>query len=93
MTPSNEPTDVELRGRIRKWLRYYWRRSGLQRQEIAQAMRFKPPTISNLLNDKEDPGLDCFVRMHFVFGADMAHMVRFDPPSAAQEQAATRARK
>lgn len=84
MASTTEPTDVELRSRIRAWMRYYRAHYGWSQRELAQALSLSEPTISNLIRNLEDPGLDCFVRMHFRLGADLGQMVRRNPPELSE---------
>lgn len=90
MPTSQEPNEIELRQRIRNWLRHYKKELGFNNREMAQALSFSDATISNLLRDLEDPGLDCLVRMHFRFGMDLAFALRHDPRAP---EATVKARK
>ena len=93
MSNPAEPNAVELRSRIRRWLRYFWLESGLQQKEIAEAMGFSKATISDLLSEKTTPGLDCLVRMHYRLGADLRRVVREDPPAVDVRPGIGKARK
>ena len=84
---SDEPNDRELRDRIRRWVRHYIRHNGWSQREFAQAMSLSEATVSNLVYNKEEPGLDTLVRMHFRLGADLTQLVRIDPPSEARSRA------
>jgi transcriptional regulator with XRE-family HTH domain len=89
----DEPNDVEVRARLRAWLRYYRDLYGWSQRELAQALTLSEATISNLLRNLEDPGLTCLVKMHFRLGADVPQMLRSDPPvvDRATRQAKKRA--
>lgn len=87
MAAKRTPTEAELRERIRAWVKYYWRKAeakGVNRQEFADSIDLSPATISNVLNDKEVPGLDTLVRLHYHLGADLREMIREDPSEAAK---------
>lgn len=83
------PTDGELRERIRRWVKHYWRLAeakDVNRQEFAESLDLSPPTISNILNNQEVPGLDTLVRLHFYLGADLREMIREDPPRSESDR-------
>lgn len=78
-----EPNDLELRVRIRKWVQYFFslrEPKGILRKDYAEELGLEPPTVSNLLNDVEWPGLDTFAALHYRLGGDPREMLREDPP-------------
>lgn len=84
----NEPTDLELRIRIRKWVKHFYRpreARGVLRKEYAEELGMKPATMSNLLNEKEFPGLDTLAALHYRLGADCRELLREDPPVFTSE--------
>jgi biotin operon repressor len=80
---ATEPTDLEVRERLRRWLVYFFtlaERRGATQKEFAEALGLSSVTISKARRGLEAPGLDMFVRMHFRLGADAREMMREDPP-------------
>lgn len=78
-----EPTDRELRVRIRKWVQYYWslrEPRGAMRKDYAEELGLSPATISNVLNEVEDPSIDMFAALHFRLGLNPRDLLREDPP-------------
>lgn len=90
---QTEPTGLELRQRIARWLRYYWIESGLSKTELGEIMDLTKVTVGNVINEKEMPGLDTLVKMHFRLGADLRRVVRDDPPEVDPQPSLRKARK
>lgn len=89
MVVRGTPTSDELRERIRRWVKHYWRKAeakGVNRQEFAESLYLSPPTISNVLNDMEKPGLDTLAAIHFQLGADLREVLREEPPAPESQR-------
>lgn len=91
-----EPSYLELRERLREWVKFYWRKAeerGVTRTGFAQALGLSPPTVSNVLNDNELPGFHFYSRLHFRLGADVREMMREDPPARTEPPLPSQAKK
>lgn len=89
MAARAQPSSAELRERLRRWMKHYWRKAeakGLNRQEFAQSVGLSPATISNVLNDVEKPSIDSLAALHFGLGADLREMLREDPPEPESDR-------
>jgi transcriptional regulator with XRE-family HTH domain len=78
-----EPTDDELRIRLRKWVQYYWTlrdAKGAMKKDYAEELGLSAVTISNVLNEVTPPGLDMLAALHFRLGLHPRDLLREDPP-------------
>lgn len=74
--------DLEVRARLRAWLRHYKVRRGWTNERLAQELDLSEPTITNILNDKRSAGLDVLVSMHRGFGVSADDLIDTYPKDA-----------
>lgn len=81
---TTEPSQSEIRSRLRAWVRYFMDENRWDQQAFADAINVSRPTITNILNDKRPMGLKSFVKMHYHLGGQsgftMERMAYRDPP-------------
>ena|SRR5216683_2488048 len=84
---GREPNELELRIRIRKWVQYYakvFKAVRLKQTDLAEALGLSDPTISNLVNEHVQGGLDTLIRLHYRLQAPLEIMVHSDPPERVE---------
>ena len=59
-------------------------RTGLNQDEVAEALGIKQSMISLLINGHRDPSLKVLIRIHKHTGADLYEMLDLDPPDEKQ---------
>jgi transcriptional regulator with XRE-family HTH domain len=74
--------DLEVRSRLRAWLRHYKDRRGWTNEKLARELDLSEPTITNILNSKRSAGLDVLVLMHRKLGKSADDLLDSDPPAA-----------
>ena len=76
-------TDVALRERLSRWLRYYQDRYGHEYETqgaFASALGTSGPAISQILSGKRTMGLDLLVSLHRRLHVSIDVMIATDPP-------------
>lgn len=77
--PKNH--DLELRHRLRAWVRFFMEDRGLTQTALAERIGAKQPTINGLYNATGSLGLDTVVRLHRGMHVSLDTLVNEDPPT------------
>jgi hypothetical protein len=95
MPDARVPGELSVREhkeRIRRWVQHLWeplKLAGRDKKDLAETLGFSKTTVTNYINERELPGLECFVRLHFRQGLDPLRMLREDPPKVARSPTRT----
>lgn len=73
--------DLEVRGRLRAWLRWLKDSRDLTNEKTAETLHLSEPTVTNILNGRRTAGLDVFLHLHRFASVRLDELVYGWPPA------------